>query len=60
MAFSGGVDSSLVLIMACEAAVKTGKKVYAVTMDTVLHPKADVEAAKMVLEKQRQFIKFLL
>lgn len=51
VAFSGGVDSSLVLIMACEAAAKTGKKVYAVTMDTVLHPKADVEAAKMVLEK---------
>ena len=51
VAFSGGVDSSLILIMACEAAAKTGKKVYAVTMDTVLHPKADVEAAKKVLEK---------
>lgn len=51
IAFSGGVDSSLILIMACEAAAKTGKKVYAVTMDTVLHPKADVETAKKVLAK---------
>lgn len=51
IAFSGGVDSSLILIMACEAAAKTGKKVYAVTMDTVLHPKADVETVKKVLEK---------
>lgn len=51
VAFSGGVDSSLVLIMACEAAVKAGRKVYAVTMDTVLHPKADVEIAKKVLAR---------
>lgn len=51
MAFSGGVDSSLVLVMACEAAEKTGKKVYAVTMDTVLHPKADLEIAKAVLAR---------
>lgn len=51
VAFSGGVDSSLILVMACEAAQKTGKKVYAVTMDTVLHPKADVEIAKKVLAR---------
>lgn len=51
VAFSGGVDSSLVLIMACEAAAKAGTKVYAVTMDTVLHPKADVEIAKKVLAR---------
>lgn len=50
VAFSGGVDSSLVLVMACEAAKKNGTKVYAITMDTVLHPKADVEIAKKVLE----------
>ena len=50
VAFSGGVDSSLVLVMACEAARKNGTKVYAITMDTVLHPKADVENAKKVLE----------
>lgn len=51
VAFSGGVDSSLLLVMACEAAAKTGKKVYAITMDTVLHPKADLEIAKEVLAK---------
>lgn len=51
MAFSGGVDSSLVLVMACEAAEATGKRVYAITMDTVLHPKADLAAAKTVLER---------
>lgn len=49
VAFSGGVDSSLLLVMACEAAKKTGKKVYAITMDTVLHPKADLAIAKKVL-----------
>ena len=51
VAFSGGVDSSLVLVLACEAARETKKKVYALTMDTVLHPKADLETARQVLEK---------
>lgn len=49
VAFSGGVDSSLLLVMACEAARKSGRRVYALTMDTVLHPKADLEIAKQVL-----------
>lgn len=49
IAFSGGVDSSLLLVMACEAAKKTKKKVYGVTFDTVLHPKADIEVARQVL-----------
>lgn len=49
VAFSGGVDSSLLLVMACEAAKKTGSRVYALTMDTVLHPKADLEIARKVL-----------
>lgn len=51
VAFSGGVDSSLLLVMACEAAKKTEAKVYALTMDTVLHPKADLEIARMVLAR---------
>lgn len=51
IAFSGGVDSSLLLAAACEASHYTGKKVYAVTMDTVLHPRADMEIAKNVLKK---------
>ena len=50
VAFSGGVDSSLVLIMACEAAKKTKKKVYALTLETVLHPKADLKIAENVLK----------
>ena len=57
VAFSGGVDSSLVLVMACEAAQKTGKQVYALTMDTVLHPRADVEIAGQVLRERRQSIR---
>lgn len=48
IAFSGGVDSSLVLKLACEAAMRCGKKVYAVTFDTVLHPACDREAAARV------------
>lgn len=59
VAFSGGVDSSLLLVMACEAAEKTGKKVYALTMDTVLHPKADVEIARRVLEQTTAVHKIL-
>ena len=46
VAFSGGVDSALLLILACEAAEKTGKTVYALTMDTILHPKADLKIAR--------------
>lgn len=49
VAFSGGVDSALLLVMACEAAEKNGTKVYAITADTVLHPKSDLEIAKQVL-----------
>lgn len=50
VAFSGGVDSSLLLVMACEAAEENKTKVYAITADTVLHPKADLTIAKEVLE----------
>lgn len=46
VAFSAGVDSSLLLKMACDAAVKTRKTVYAVTFSTKLHPKADLEKAR--------------
>lgn len=46
VAFSGGVDSSLLLWLACREAEQTGRKVYAVTFNTRLHPKADVEIAR--------------
>jgi uncharacterized protein len=48
VAFSGGVDSSLLLKIVCEATKKWGTKVYAVTMHTKLHPMKDVEIAKKV------------
>lgn len=48
LAFSGGVDSSLLLKIACEAAEKTGSKVYAVTFNTRLHPACDLEIASRV------------
>jgi len=48
LAFSGGVDSSLLLKMAAQAADRTGKRVYAVTFDSRLHPSCDLEIAKRV------------
>lgn len=45
VAFSGGVDSALLLKVACMEA-GTDKKVYAVTVQTKLHPSGDLEAAK--------------
>ena len=48
IAFSGGVDSSLILKAACAGAEKNGTIVYAVTFDTMLHPSCDRETAKRV------------
>ena len=48
VAFSGGVDSSLLLKIACSQAEKTGRQVYAVTFDTCLHPACDLENAARV------------
>lgn len=48
LAFSGGVDSSLLLKIASDAALCTGKKVYAVTFDSRLHPSCDLEIARRV------------
>lgn len=48
LAFSGGVDSSLLLKLACDAAKEANSRVYAVTFDTRLHPSCDLEAAKQV------------
>lgn len=48
LAFSGGVDSALLLKAAMDAAQKSGKKVYAVTFDSHLHPSCDLEIARRV------------
>ena len=51
LAFSGGVDSSLLLKAAVDAAAQTGVKVYAVTFDSRLHPACDLEIARRVAEE---------
>lgn len=51
LAFSGGVDSSLLLKLACDAGRANGTEVYAVTFDTMLHPACDLENAKKVADE---------
>lgn len=48
VAFSGGVDSSVLLKLACQAAAGKGTKVYAVTVQTELHPMGDLAVARQV------------
>ena len=48
LAFSGGVDSSLLLKTAADAAAHTGRNVYTVTFDSRLHPSCDLEIARRV------------
>ena len=51
VAFSGGVDSSLLLKIVCEAARETGKKVYGVFLRTMLHPQGELEEAMQVAQE---------
>lgn len=51
VAFSGGVDSSLLLKMACECAKENKTQVKAFMMQTELLPINDVEIAKQVAEE---------
>jgi pyridinium-3,5-biscarboxylic acid mononucleotide sulfurtransferase len=46
VAFSGGVDSSLLLKIACDVGKKANRPVLAVTFETKLHPHGDLEEAK--------------
>ena len=46
LAFSGGVDSALLLYLLTQACRETGRQVYAVTFHTALHPQADLEYAR--------------
>lgn len=48
LAFSGGVDSSLLLKMAADRAAKKGTKVWAVTFNSRRHPSCDLENARKV------------
>ena len=48
IAFSGGVDSSLILKIAVMEGERLGKKVHAVTFETKLHPVSDVEVSQKV------------
>lgn len=50
VAFSGGVDSALLCRLACMAAGEKGR-VYAVTVQTRLHPSGDLEAARQAAEE---------
>lgn len=51
VAFSGGVDSSVLLKLACDMAKKHGTKVHAVTIQSELHPLGDLGIAKRVAEE---------
>ena len=51
VAFSGGVDSALLLKLVCDAAKGSKANVYAVTMQTTLHPAAEITHAKKVAEE---------
>lgn len=51
IAFSGGVDSSLLLKLACDASRATGRKVYGILLHTMLHPKAELEEAERVAQE---------
>lgn len=48
VAFSGGVDSSLLLKAACMEAEKQGTRVYAIAAHTELHPAGDIETVEKV------------
>ncbi len=51
VAFSGGVDSSLLLKTACDIGLQANRPVLAVTFETKLHPHGDLlEARKTALE----------
>lgn len=51
IAFSGGVDSSLILKVACEAGEKLNKEIYAITFESRLHPASDVTISKRVAQE---------
>ena len=59
LAFSGGIDSSLLLRLCRDAAKEHGTRLYAVTFDTVLHPSVDRETASRVAAENDVFHEIL-
>ena len=51
IAFSGGVDSSLILRIAADAGKEFGRDVHAVTFETKLHPVSDVQTSRNVAKE---------
>lgn len=51
VAFSGGVDSSVLLKLACDRAKRKETKVYAVTVQSELHPVGDLAVSRRVAEE---------
>ncbi len=51
IAFSGGVDSSLLLKLACEAAREKKHAVYGILLHTMLHPSGEAESARRIAEE---------
>lgn len=51
LAFSGGADSCLLLKLLCDSAQRSGKKVYAVTLHTMLHTAVEMEEAKKLAQE---------
>lgn len=50
LAFSGGVDSTLLLRLAADSAKKNGTEVHAVTLHTMLHPVREASEARRLAE----------
>lgn len=59
IAFSGGVDSTLLLKTACELSARKNHKVYAVTIHTTLHPMNEIEITKK-MAKEAGAIHFII
>jgi len=51
LAFSGGVDSALLLALLCRFAAENHTKVYAITASTKLHPAKDLEISKALAKE---------
>lgn len=52
IAFSGGVDSSLILKTACKLSSRKNHKVYAFTIHTTLHPMNELELTERIAKEE--------